>query len=183
MKFDVATLGAIDQRDRSDKLPRVSNTKDKGATGAPDPHQGNHWLDTYVPYQLYRLTNRLDRRLQARLRKLGIKPSPWRVMTVLRSHGTLTIGNIVEYTLMEQPTVSRVIMQLEADGLIEREISGEDSRVTLVTLTPEGAVKIDTIVAIAHRHEQEALSDLSKEEVAQFKAIVAKIEQNIEFHQ
>ncbi len=150
---------------------------------ASDSRTGNNWLEGYVPYQLYRLTNRLNRRLQARLRKVGIKPSPWRVMTVLRSYGTLTIGNIAERSLMEQPTVSRVIVQLEADGLIQREISAEDSRVTLVTLTPEGIEKIDMIVAVAHRHQQEALSELSKEEVAQFRAIVAKIEQNIDFHQ
>lgn len=148
-----------------------------------DPSVGNKWLDGYVPYQLYRLTNQLDRRLQARLRKLGIKPSPWRVMTVLRSHGTLAIGSIAEHSLMEQPTVSRVIVQLEADGLIERVISADDSRVTLVTLTPEGAEKIDAIVAIAHRHQDEALSDLSPQEIAQFRAIVARIEQNIDFHQ
>ncbi|QNQ08663.1 MarR family winged helix-turn-helix transcriptional regulator [Sphingomonas alpina] len=148
-----------------------------------DPRLGNNWLEGYVPYQLYRLTNRLDRRLQTRLRKLGIKPSPWRVMTVLRSHGTLAIGGIAEHSLMEQPTVSRVIVQLEADGLIEREISAEDSRITLVTLTPEGVEKIDTIVAIAHRHQEEALSELSSDEIAQFRAIVARIEQNIDFNQ
>lgn len=148
-----------------------------------DPGRGNNWLEGYVPYQLYCLTNRLDRRLQTRLRKLGIKPSPWRIMTVLRSHGTLAISSIVEHTLMEQPTVSRVIVQLETDGLIERVISSEDSRVTLVTLTPGGVEKIDAIVAIAHRHQDEALSDLSHDEIAQFRSILARIEQNIDLHQ
>ena len=54
---------------------------------------------------------------------------------------------------------------------------------SLRPLTPEGIEKIDMIVAVAHRHQQEALSELSPEEVAQFRAIVAKIEQNIDFHQ
>lgn len=164
----------MNQRTKKDTAPQ---SKDG------DAGRGNNWLEGYVPYQLYCLTNRLDRRLQTRLRKSGIKPSPWRIMTVLRSHGTLAISSIVEYTLMEQPTVSRVIVQLETDGLIERVISPEDSRVTLVTLTPGGVEKIDAIIAIAHRNQDEALSDLSRDEIAQFRSILARIEQNIDLHQ
>lgn len=143
---------------------------------------GNDWLDDYLPYQLYRLTNRLNQRLQARLRSQGIKPSRWRVMSVLRSRGTLTIGRVAEHTLMEQPTVSRVIIQLEKEGLATRQISTEDSRATEVRLTSEGIRKLDVIVTTAHHHQKEALVGLSHSELDVLRALLGRIEQNIDIN-
>lgn len=151
-------------------------------TGSEAP-AGNNWLDDYLPYQLYRLTNRLNQRLQARLRSQGIKPSRWRVMSVLRSRGTLTIGKIADHTLMEQPTVSRVITQLEKEGLATRQISVGDSRATEVSLTPAGVQKLDAIVVTAYHHQQEALAGLSLSELDALRTILGRIEQNIDFHQ
>ena len=83
----------------------MTGAADAGGHVQPQPAArtdgGNNWLADYLPYDLYRLTNRLNRRLQARLRSQGIKPSRWRVMSVLRSWGTLTVGEVVERTLME----------------------------------------------------------------------------------
>lgn len=148
-----------------------------------DAQAGNSWLNDYLPYHLYRLTNRLDQRLQTRLRSQGIKPSRWRVMSVLRSYGTLTIGKIAEQALMEQPTVSRVIMQLEADGLAMRQVSTEDSRATEVTLTPAGIEKLEAILLTAYRHQQEALAGLSRAELDTLRVTLNRIEQNIDFYQ
>lgn len=154
-----------------------------GMSPASGTSGGNNWLDDYLPYQLYRLTNRLNQRLQARLRSQGVKPSRWRVMSVLRSRGTLTIGKIAEHTLMEQPTVSRVITQLEKEGLATRQVSAGDSRATEVSLTPAGVQKLDAIVTTAHHHEQEALAGLSRSELDTLRALLGRIEQNIDLHQ
>lgn len=160
----------------------------KNRTGQPravqeDVRGGNNWLNDYLPYQLYRLTHRLNQRLQLRLRSQGIKPSRWRVMSVLRSHGTLTIGKIAEHAMMEQPTVSRVITQLEADGLAARQISAEDSRATEVTLTQAGAEKLEAILLTAYRHQQDSLAGLSRAELDALRATLNRIEQNVDFYQ
>ena len=81
--------------------------------------QGNGWLDDFVPYQLYRVTNKLNARLLKRLKTMRINSSQWRVLSVLRAYGPLSIGRIVETTLMEQPTTSRVVAQLERVGHVE----------------------------------------------------------------
>jgi len=104
-------------------------------------------------------------------------------MSVLRSRGTLTIGKIADHTLMEQPTVSRVITQLEKEGLATRRISAGDSRATEVSLTPAGVRKLDAIVVTAYHHQQEALVGLSSSELDTLRAILGRIEQNIDFHQ
>lgn len=164
-------------------MTKPQKTRETARSSLEEAQAGNSWLNDYLPYQLYRLTNRLDQRLQARLRSQGIKPSRWRVMSVLRSYGTLTIGKIAEQALMEQPTVSRVIMQLEADGLATRQASTEDSRATEVTLTQAGIEKLEAILLTAYRHQQEALAGLSRAELDTLRATLNRVEQNIDFYQ
>ncbi len=144
---------------------------------------GDGWLDDYLPYQLYSLAGRLNRRLQNRLRSQDIKVSHWRVLSVLRSAGSLTVGKIAELALMEQPTVSRVIMQLEVDGLATRAAAPQDSRATVVTLTASGIEKLGTIIPTAHRHQQEALSGFSENELKLLGTMLQRIDDNIDLYQ
>ena len=75
--------------------------------GAARDDSGDNWIEAFVPYRLYRATNRLNAKLLGKLKSQRINPSQWRVLSVLRAYGTLNIGQIAEVTLMEQPTVSR----------------------------------------------------------------------------
>lgn len=154
------------------------------STSAPNDYaKGDGWLDDYLPYQLYRATNRLNVRLQGRLRAIGINLSQWRVLSVLRSYGTLTIGRIVETTLMEQPTVSRVVVQLEQDGLVSRNVSDADSRMVDITITLKGAEAFDSIRSSAYRHEKLALEGLDQKQLDSLRDTLRHIELNIDLYE
>lgn len=140
-------------------------------------------MEDYLPYQLYRVTNRLNVRLQGRLKAIGINLSQWRVLSVLRSYGTLTISGIVEYTLMEQPTVSRVVVQLEQDNMVSRSVSAEDSRMSDITLTAKGAEAFDTIRESAYRHEKMALEGLDESVLRTLHETLRRIEGNIDLYE
>lgn len=143
---------------------------------------GDRWLQGFIPYQLYRVTNRLNARLLSRLRSQKINPSRWRVLSVLRAYGTMSVNEIVDATLMEQPTVSRVVAQLEEEGRVTRSASPEDSRVTQVTLTDKGDEALDAIMPTAIRHQEQALQGLNQTEIGSLARILRKIEQNIDLH-
>ena len=100
--------------------------------------KGDHWLGKFVPYLMYRITNQLNQSLRRKLRRSGINIARWTVLAVLKDNGRMNIGQIVERTIIEQPTVSRIIDQLEAEGLASRETCVEDSRFVQVTLTAAG---------------------------------------------
>lgn len=157
----------------------------KKATTAADGafEQGDRWMDGYLPYQLYRVTNRLNVRLQGRLKAIGINLSQWRVLSVLRSYGTLSISGIVDYTLMEQPTVSRVVVQLERDAMVSRRVSAEDSRMSDITLTAKGAEAFDAIRQSAYRHEKLALEGLDEELLLSLRETLQRIERNIDLYE
>src|SRR3984893_7110317 len=88
---------------------------------------GDLWLDTFFPYRLYRASKKLQLRLHTRLRAMRMSSSQWRVISVLKAYGALSIGEIVEATLMEQPTISRGVARLETYGLPKRRPSPRDS--------------------------------------------------------
>lgn len=164
-------------------MSRQSKSKADAGTGTAALEAGDGWLDDFLPYQLYRATNRLNIRLQGRLRATGINLSQWRVMSVLRSYGTLTIGKIVESTLMEQPTVSRVVAQLEQEEMVQRRVSGEDSRMVDITITAKGADLFDTVRQSAYRHEKLALEGLDAKSLEALRETLRRIERNIDLYE
>src|SRR5215470_441728 len=141
---------------------------------------GDLWLDSYFPYRLYRASKKLQLRLQTRLRALRVNPSQWHVISVLKAYGALSIGEIVDATLMEQPTVSRVVSRLEKNGLVSRRASTRDSRMALISLTAPGIEVFKQIVPAALRHQDLALDGIGRKEIAQVIATLEKIEENIE---
>lgn len=157
---------------------RAAAAGSKRAKGEPDI-QGNAWLDDFVPYQLYRVTNKLNARLLKRLKTMRINSSQWRVLSVLRAYGPLSIGRIVETTLMEQPTTSRVVAQLERIGHVKRRLHDHDSRVVEISITGAGLQAFEGIVPAALKHESLAFQNISAKETAQLVETLRKIEKNI----
>ena len=146
----------------------------------PIGEHGDEWLRTFVPYLLYRTSNQLNQRIRARLRKSGVNLARWRVLAVLRAYGKLNLGQIVDLTVMEQPSISRIVTQLEREGLAKRKTSSEDSRVVFVNLTPLGEKAFREIYPTAQRHQERALSGFSKNEIDTLTNYLRRIQDNIE---
>ncbi len=90
------------------------------------------------------------------------------------------MNRIVEIAVMEQPTVSRIVTQLERDGLAIREVSEADSRFVHVRLTSAGEKAFASIYPTANRHQQVALKDFSRQEVRMLISFLDRIQKGIE---
>ena len=110
---------------------------------------------------------------------MRINTSQWRVLSVLRAYGPMSITQIVEATRMEQPTTSRVVVQLERLGHVLRRPSSLNSRVTEISITAAGLEAFDGSVPSALRHQALAFQDISPEELALLSEILKKVEHNI----
>lgn len=152
---------------------------DKSAPRHSELH-GDRWLERFVPYLLYRVTNGLNRLLRARLRESKMNLARWRVLAVLRAYGELNIGEIAAATAMEQPTLSRVVDQLEAEKLVTRRTARIDSRFVQVQLTAAGENAFDTIAPVAQGHQERALRGFTRTEVDALRGFLRRIQQNID---
>ena len=145
----------------------------------PISKHGDKWLQNFVPYLVYRITNQMTQRLRGRLRKSGINISRWRVLSVLRANGEMSLGQIVDLTAMDQPAISRVVTQLESDGLVKRKTSKRDSRYVHVNLTAAGTAAFAEIYPTAQRHQEKALDGFTAKEIETLKKYLRRIQVNI----
>lgn len=145
----------------------------------PSLEEGDNWLDGFLPYRLYRVTMKSDSKMLNRIRAQRINPSQWRVLAVLKSYGTSSMSSIAELTCMEQPTVSRVVAQLEKSGRVSRRLSPSDARVAEVSLTTKGDATFKEIVPAALRQHELAIEGLSRKELSNLLGLLAKVEGNL----
>ena len=144
---------------------------------------GDHWLGKFVPYLMYRITNQLNRALRKKLKRSGINLARWRVLAVLKDDGRMNIGQIVERTIIEQPTVSRIVDQLEREGLAVRETCDDDSRFVQVKLTQGGKKAFREIHPTAIGHQEQALQGFTQQEIKTLTGFLERIQNNIEADQ
>ena len=81
---------------------------------------------------------------------------------------------------MEQPSISRIVTQLEREGLARRNVSSEDSRVVNVSLTAAGEKAFKEIYPTAQRHQKRALTGFSRKEIDVLTGYLRRIQDNIE---
>jgi DNA-binding MarR family transcriptional regulator len=91
----------------------------------------------------------------------------------------MNISQIVERTIIEQPTVSRIVDQLEGEGLAFRETCDKDSRFVQVVLTEAGEKAFREIYPTASRHQEQALQGFTRQEIKTLIRFLKRIQNNI----
>ena len=76
--------------------------------------------------------------MRPKLREYNITEPQWRVLRVINDRGATDASGLAEVGLLHAPSVTRILKELEARGLLVRETDPEDRRRTLAALTPEG---------------------------------------------
>ncbi len=135
-------------------------------------------LDEFLPYLFNRITNRLNQDLLADLRPLRVSVPRWRVLAVLQTLGPRRMGALSAYTVIEQSSLSRVVDQMERDGLVVRRYDPHDNRVIEVHLTDEGNIMFARIFPLAQRHYERAIEGLSDRERKTLVDLLHKILEN-----
>src|SRR3954468_19818543 len=97
------------------------------------------------------LASELDARLIAIWRAVGrvqrheLSRTAASVLAVLRDHGPQRVTALAAHEAVAQPTMTTLIGRLERDGLVARGGDPADARAVLVSLTPEGQMRLKRI--------------------------------------
>lgn len=95
--------------------------------------------------------------MRPKLREHGITEPQWRVMRVINDRGATDATGLAEVGLLHAPSVTRILKELEARGLIVRELDANDRRRTLVDLSPDGR----DMVKVISRHVLRVMREYS----------------------
>lgn len=113
----------------------MSEPRSLSATAPGDAIQ----LDSYWPYQVTVLADLISRRTAEIVRREGdLNLSQWRVLAAIAERPGRTAVEVVAMTPMDKGIVSRATKALLLAGLLVREASQVDGRVSHLYLTEKG---------------------------------------------
>ena len=114
--------------------------------------------------RLIRAREALMTRIRPVLRAHGLTEQQWRVLCTVRDIGESEITVLAERVFLLPPSLSRILRDLEARGLLVRRNSVQDQRRALVSVTPAGEALIERVEPslIEMRLEMRRLVGLSR---------------------
>jgi DNA-binding MarR family transcriptional regulator len=132
-------------------------------------HQG------YVPYLLRRISDTLTERFTAGLKPHGLTLPMWRIIAVLDGRGATRFRVLASQTLIEPPTLSRLVEELRAKGFITKTSSEVDARGVLIRPTKKARELVQELTPHAFEVERETLAGLTEDEAEMFRRLVRRV--------
>jgi DNA-binding MarR family transcriptional regulator len=128
------------------------------------------FVDDYTPALLAQVSQLISGEFHVIVQASGFEISDWRVLSTLSDGKAISIGDLAQASVTKQPTVTRLLDRMEAQGYVKRIPHETDRRVTLVRITPRGKKLVSTLIVQAKAHEDQVLAPLGEEKAEELKA-------------
>jgi len=158
-----------------DGVDRIQRAWERERPGTPAGSIG-------IITRIWRIGKLLADERRRTLARLGIDAATLDLLSTLRCAGPpyrLTAGAIAELSLVSAGAISQRVARAEREGLVRRERSGADGRLSYVTLTAEGHALIERSVDELLSHEEALLSGLTEAQredlTAQLRILLASL--------
>jgi DNA-binding MarR family transcriptional regulator len=103
--------------------------------------------DRPEPERIYLFVQHLGRRLRDIDARAGLTPARFSTLASLRFHGSRNIGDLAADERVRPPSMTRLVRDMERDGLLTRTPDPDDGRGVLISLTPDATAVFDTVRA------------------------------------
>ena len=137
-------------------------------------------LEQFLPYLLNRAGARIAAAFNVEMRQIGASLQVWRVLAALREKDGRRMGDLSETTSIEVSTLTRLVDNMEKDGLVVRRRDSGDARAIALHVTASGRRLTQRIVPIAERYEAVALKGFTAGEVAVLKKALRRLYENMD---
>jgi DNA-binding MarR family transcriptional regulator len=127
------------------------------------------FIDDYLGYLLGQANHALFKDFEADVRAAGLGSLEWRVLATLSGQPPMPVGQLAQDVLSQQPTVTKLVQRLAAQGWVSICDDPADQRRTLVAITATGQAKVDPLITQARAHEARSLKGLSGADIQRLK--------------
>lgn len=145
-----------------------------------EPAPGAPSLEEILPYQINRLSFRMNQLLARDLHQRGMTIARWRILSVLATQAAATVNELAAAAMIEQSTLSRALQRLEAEGHIRRLEDAQDARVRRVALTESGRREFEAVRDIALAHVARILRGIGEEDRRALHQLIERMRANVE---
>jgi DNA-binding MarR family transcriptional regulator len=133
-----------------------------------------NFIDNYLLYLLARASEQASRQFHVQVKKQGLKVPEWRVLAAIADQ-PLKIGALAKITLYQQPTLTKVVDRMVADGLVDKSRDKDDGRIVRVQITNKGRIVFDKLRSAALSHENQVLTQYTEQESAHLKGLLKQL--------
>ena len=133
-------------------------------------------LDESLPLKLLRAREAVMDRFRPHLHANGFTEQQWRVIRALIEVETIDAGALAEAVCLRMPSLSRILADLEARGLLRKVRSEADRRLVNVEITGRGRALFTRMSVDSERIYQEIQDRLGD---ADYKALMRKLDKVI----
>jgi DNA-binding MarR family transcriptional regulator len=127
--------------------------------------------ETRVMLGIIRLNDIVYESTRSLLAEFGLTPGAFETLMTLRGQPApwqMTPSALYQSILMSSGGMTKVLKQLEADGLVDRVDNPEDQRSRFVRLTPAGKILAEQVMEAVAGHDRELLTgSLSDQQIEQ----------------
>jgi DNA-binding MarR family transcriptional regulator len=106
-----------------------------------------------------------------------VTPVQFAALDVLRENSGIDQARLAEAVAMDRATIGAVVDRLEQKGLVARQVSGQDRRARVLSLTPEGEELLSRISPLVENLQRSILQGLTDREYSRFIDLAAKAAQ------
>lgn len=137
-------------------------------------------LNTFFPYQFSVLAQQMTEFVAQIYEEFGLSKMEWRVLATIGYHCEISARDICKFTHLDKMQVSRAINKLIQSELLLQQISLEDRRKTMLSLTTKGNELYQEIIPLVKTQEQRLLEGLTDQECEQLKILTVKLSAQLE---
>ena len=143
------------------------------------PDHPDFILDDYPLYNLNRTSATYIEQMSLSLKKFDMDQPSWRILMLLGDKNPSSVGELSRRSVTKISTITRIIMRMEKENLVERKPFPDDNRVIEVFITPKGTAVLSELRQLAASIYQSAFDGISDEDIVSFTDTLIKIRKNL----
>ena len=133
------------------------------------------FVDSYLGYLLGQANHAVYKDFDAQVRAAGLSGIEWRVLATLHDSPALPVSALAAQILSKQPTVTKLVQRMVANGWVALHNDSTDQRRTLVCATRAGIACVRPLVLLARQHEAALCAALGAADTAALKRTLEKL--------
>lgn len=128
-----------------------------------------------LAYMIASLNRQLESELEDRLRPGGVPIEQYRILEVLDASEPAAMGEIAQQSLIEAPTLTKIVDRMVAEGLVYRAPDPNDRRRVLILTTPAGKALFKRLRGVSTAQEQRIVDLLEGEKAAALRSLLKEL--------
>jgi len=143
------------------------------------PAEQGFVLEDYVLYNLVRTASTYNEEMSKALKKFRLDTMKWRVLMLLNDKSPSSVGELARRSVTKMPTLTRVLIRMEDEGLIVRRALKGDKRVVEVTMTPKAVSTLRTVQRVGQKVFERAFEGVDASEIAEMTGVLKRMRGNL----